>query len=680
MGNFVRNQEETKRNQEEIAQSQVQESPNILIKQSKIGNVEIIKLSMQIIEVELIYDSVDKIQLDLTYSSQVNCLLTVYTFITEIKGSKQQRFERTMQESSVQKFKCPQGLNHQIPSRYIEFMITDLLKFNRIRATSEISHHTLILEMRSLTSKSFQIIYFYKIDCNEQQFRCELINTKQLIMYKNRMFEIHELYGVKNTPFNPEWNPNTVEDKECVICFCNIINTVLLPCKHMCTCSICADHILMNQKVKQCPLCRIEIDNYLTLEIKDKEKQNLQLRQFQEGQQKYLDAVKEKKNQQAIKQSSIMEQLQSKVHQDQMRKLKLFDDIEDFQRENQNNQDQENNEICYSNEEIQSDHGNNQIQNSFSGKLKQLSEDENNLKVMQFCEDDKQRYSSKQRISSYDLKQERGILSSFQHSQEKQNDQQQGSDESEILQEVPQVSSSKQQQSQYSFDYMNYDEQSHYNSQQKLTNAEMYQASKQQYQFIQGTDKVLPTIPEYFKESSDVFQQISYNQKDEINNQNILDLQQIKNQQNYFDVQSQIQSQELQISLQQQQQQQQQQQSHRSLMKQKNQQIQFCQLQQNNLQQDDEILNQFEKNDIINQIILGNDLKQSSEAQNKQVLEEFAEGLFVENIQPDESELKNKINIQENQIEFIDNVDNKLFQENIDLGQIKNDAIHSQKK
>ena len=60
------------------------------------------------------------------------------------------------------------------------------------------------------------------------------------------MYEIHELYGVKNTPFSPEWNPNTIEDKECVICFCNMINTVLLPCKHMCTCSVCADHILMN--------------------------------------------------------------------------------------------------------------------------------------------------------------------------------------------------------------------------------------------------------------------------------------------------------------------------------------------------------------------------------------------------------------------------------------------------
>lgn len=65
-------------------------------------------------------------------------------------------------------------------------------------------------------------------------------------MYKNRFFEIHELYGVQNTPFHPEWNPNTIEDKECVICFCNIINTVLLPCKHMCTCSTCADHILMS--------------------------------------------------------------------------------------------------------------------------------------------------------------------------------------------------------------------------------------------------------------------------------------------------------------------------------------------------------------------------------------------------------------------------------------------------
>lgn len=48
------------------------DTPNILIKQSKSGNVDIIKLNLQIINAEIVYDSVDKIQLDLTFSSHVN--------------------------------------------------------------------------------------------------------------------------------------------------------------------------------------------------------------------------------------------------------------------------------------------------------------------------------------------------------------------------------------------------------------------------------------------------------------------------------------------------------------------------------------------------------------------------------------------------------------------------------
>ncbi|CAD8066881.1 unnamed protein product [Paramecium sonneborni] len=601
MGNFINNKEVIKRNSKEIAYSQVQESPNIVIKQSKIANVEIIKLSMQIDEVELIYDSVDKIQVDIRYSSQVNFLLSVYTFIEE---SKQHRFERTMLESTIQKFKCPKGLNHQIPSKYIEFMIIDLIKFSRIRATPEKQYHNLILEMKSLTSKSSQIIYFYKIDCNQQTFRCELINTKQLIVYKNCIYEIHELYGIKNTPFNPQWNPNTVEDKECVICFCNMINTILLPCKHMCTCSNCADYILLKQKVKQCPLCRIDIDNYLTLEIKDKEKQDLQLRQFQEEQQKYLEVNKEKKEQQAIKQSQIMEQLQSKIHQDQIKKLNFINDIKDFQRNN-------------SNEENQSD----QIE-----KIKKFREQDNNNESMQLSQDDQQKYQSKQRISNYDfLKQERRILNSFQ--QEKQNNSQQESNESEISQNHPYI--------------------------QSLKNFESYQISKQQYQCIFGTNKAYPTVPNYFKESQNIYQLMAYIDNYDMNDQSNLYIQQIQNQQKDLEEQFQMQSQEFKFY-------QQQQHSQQQLVKYKNQQIQFCQLQQYNIKQGDEIIKQFELNVMIQQFNIENDYKRIQEAQNKQVLEEFTKGLFATRNQFDDVVLKNKIEIEEAQKQCQDDNDCRL--------------------
>ncbi|CAD8067605.1 unnamed protein product [Paramecium sonneborni] len=515
MGNILKNQKEISRNLDQIIQSQVQDTPNILIKQSKSGNVDIIRLNLQLINAEIIYDSIDKIQLDLIFSSYVTFQIIIYTFVTETKGAKQQRYEKSMPQSTTQQFKCPIGLNYQFPSKYIEFMIVDLLRFQKMRVNPDAQYHTLIIEMRGLNSKSFQIIYFYRIDCNEQTYQCELINTKQIVIHKNRFFEMHELYGVKNTPFNPEWNPNTIEDKECVICFFNLINTVLLPCRHMCTCSICADHILMSQKVKQCPLCRIEIDNYLTLEIKDKQKQDMQIRQFQEEQQKYLESIKEQKEQQAIKQSSIMEQIKSKIQEEQQKKqqtkfmnIKYFDDLDDFNKDNQQDQNIYGDQSYCSQNEDQNYPYENQFNISVKSKIQQQQEDENNYKLSNHFDENRIKSSAYQR-SPY----EREFLGSYQQYQENQDSKLNPNRQSILVEdELLQDQNHPKQYYQIPSEFFNKDDQSNLNSYQNSKNQD--ESSKQQ--FIQN-----------FQQNEIQLQIIMDNKKESLNN--TLDFQQNQN-------------------------------------------------------------------------------------------------------------------------------------------------------
>ena len=45
------------------------------------------------------------------------------------------------------------------------------------------------------------------------------------------------------------------EGKECTICFTNKVDTVVLPCKHMCLCSDCAKD-LRDRESQKCPMCR----------------------------------------------------------------------------------------------------------------------------------------------------------------------------------------------------------------------------------------------------------------------------------------------------------------------------------------------------------------------------------------------------------------------------------------
>jgi hypothetical protein len=43
---------------------------------------------------------------------------------------------------------------------------------------------------------------------------------------------------------------------ECVICLTNKKNILLLPCKHLCLCSECANNQEPSQRIAECPLCR----------------------------------------------------------------------------------------------------------------------------------------------------------------------------------------------------------------------------------------------------------------------------------------------------------------------------------------------------------------------------------------------------------------------------------------
>lgn len=154
-----------------------------------------------------------------------------------------------------------------------------------MKQSAEQQYHTLVLELRSkirnLPSElSYSLFYFYRIEYKEDTKHAELFETKQVLQYDRAQYLIGTLFGIQNTPFHPKWDPNLTEDKECVICISNFINTVLLPCRHMCTCHVCSDHIIQDPRNKQCPLCRKEIDNYLTLEVKDKERRDELVRQY----------------------------------------------------------------------------------------------------------------------------------------------------------------------------------------------------------------------------------------------------------------------------------------------------------------------------------------------------------------------------------------------------------------
>ncbi|KAM3139451.1 hypothetical protein pb186bvf_008476 [Paramecium bursaria] len=105
---------------------------------------------------------------------------------------------------------------------------------------------------------------------------------KQKLIHPKGTFEINEIYGIDNSVVMRGGLQQAAE--ECTICISESIDTIIMPCRHMCICNECAKKI--QEKLKQfqidqqqhpqqnraviqnpnhCPVCRTEIETFIRL-------------------------------------------------------------------------------------------------------------------------------------------------------------------------------------------------------------------------------------------------------------------------------------------------------------------------------------------------------------------------------------------------------------------------------
>eukprot|EP01103_Thecamoeba_quadrilineata_P011032 TRINITY_DN2548_c0_g1_i1.p1 TRINITY_DN2548_c0_g1~~TRINITY_DN2548_c0_g1_i1.p1 ORF type:complete len:348 (-),score=55.15 TRINITY_DN2548_c0_g1_i1:116-1159(-) len=73
-----------------------------------------------------------------------------------------------------------------------------------------------------------------------------------------------ELYGTVHTDHESEVG------KECVICISETRNTVVLPCRHLCLCSSCAD--VFRFQTNKCPICRSNVKSLVKIKANAEDK------------------------------------------------------------------------------------------------------------------------------------------------------------------------------------------------------------------------------------------------------------------------------------------------------------------------------------------------------------------------------------------------------------------------
>ena len=101
---------------------------------------------------------------------------------------------------------------------------------------------------------------------------------KQKLRFGERGYELHEIFGIeKNCDRSPMSAKGTASESggsyggqedlngtDCVICLSEARDTTVLPCRHLCLCSRCAEVLRANSR--RCPICRQPVSSMLQID------------------------------------------------------------------------------------------------------------------------------------------------------------------------------------------------------------------------------------------------------------------------------------------------------------------------------------------------------------------------------------------------------------------------------
>lgn len=90
---------------------------------------------------------------------------------------------------------------------------------------------------------------------------------KQILWVNSTRYELQEIYGIGNT-VDGDFDGND-SGKECIICLSEPRDTTVLPCRHMCMCSGCAQ--LLRFQTDRCPICRQPVQRLLEMKVSNAE-------------------------------------------------------------------------------------------------------------------------------------------------------------------------------------------------------------------------------------------------------------------------------------------------------------------------------------------------------------------------------------------------------------------------
>ncbi|KAM7296630.1 E3 ubiquitin ligase Rnf157 isoform X2 [Ixodes scapularis] len=197
--------------------------------------------------------------IEFTFDSDVRCAITIHYFCTEDITANGIVYAPRNPEMSSETYHYKRGANQQFsqashifdPSLHSE----EELCYHFEDETLPVVIHCLAEEGEEPRQSHVLVAVVEK----NADGTYTLKPLKQKLFVDGLCYLLQEIYGIENKNVAQAKPPNGDEETEdsgaeCVICMCESRDTLILPCRHLCLCSCCADSL--RYQANNCPICR----------------------------------------------------------------------------------------------------------------------------------------------------------------------------------------------------------------------------------------------------------------------------------------------------------------------------------------------------------------------------------------------------------------------------------------
>jgi len=184
---------------------------------------------------------------------------SIYYCAKETRNQLGEPIYTSIHEHQSQKFERGLGQSYmQTPTEYLD---TSQFKEEELTYNAEQNCYpvVVVLECSGTDPKSrpiSQTTFAALIHCADDSWVIKPV--KQKIRFEDKSYVIHEIFGLESG--------ETDIGKDCVICMTEPRDTTVLPCRHMCLCSACAE--ALRHQSNKCPICRSTVRSMVEIKIR----------------------------------------------------------------------------------------------------------------------------------------------------------------------------------------------------------------------------------------------------------------------------------------------------------------------------------------------------------------------------------------------------------------------------